>query len=151
MAKDKYLQSRNVVFLSLVFILATVRSEGNLALSKTATQSCNHSQAKWLAGAAVDGCQQRDINSDCCTHTEDDSPKTVWWRVDLGQISTIDSIQIIYRVLRPINSQGHVRTCQVCWWRKAGVPGEKPPASGQYLATAPHGIRTRIPEVEGLW
>lgn len=49
-----------------------------------------------------------------------------------------------------INCQSHLWTCQVLKFRKAGIPGEKPPTSGQYLATVSHGIRFLNPEVQGL-
>ncbi|XP_069126485.1 platelet endothelial aggregation receptor 1-like [Argopecten irradians] len=68
----------------------------NVALSKIAAQSSNHSNDYWLASAAVDGCHNTTIQSGCCTHTAGDR-RMVWWRVDLGQLNTIDSIQIIYR------------------------------------------------------
>ncbi|XP_069122606.1 scavenger receptor class F member 1-like [Argopecten irradians] len=97
MVKSGHIRMENVVFLILSLIVATVRSEGNIALARTATQSSNGLPNLWLAGAAVDGCQTTDIGSNCCTYTASNGPKTVWWRVDLGQISTIDSIQIIYR------------------------------------------------------
>ncbi|XP_069126601.1 receptor-type tyrosine-protein phosphatase alpha-like isoform X2 [Argopecten irradians] len=84
------------VGLVLILIFTEVTSEGNLALSKTAAQSSNNNPDIWLASAAVDGCQKTFIQSGCCTHTAGDR-RTVWWRVDLGQTSTIDSIQIIYR------------------------------------------------------
>ncbi|XP_069126487.1 cell death abnormality protein 1-like isoform X2 [Argopecten irradians] len=96
MARCTYIESCYSILLIIAPHLATVRSEGNIALSKTATQSTNRSSNEWLASAAVDGCQNIDMFSGCCGHTQA-GLKTAWWRVDLGQISTIDSIHIIYR------------------------------------------------------
>ncbi|XP_060083189.1 protein draper-like, partial [Ylistrum balloti] len=86
------------VYLVLFLMFNTCRPEGNIAALKSAQQSSNQHTGKWLAEAAVDTCTNTDIASDCCTHTSvAGNPKTVWWRVDLGQRSTIDTIQIIYR------------------------------------------------------
>ncbi|XP_033739264.1 fucolectin-3-like [Pecten maximus] len=96
MAKGRVVPSRDVCLI-LFLVLNGVRSEGNLALSKTATQSSNHNDGYWLASAAVDGCLKTWIDPGCCTHTLGGSRKIAWWRVDLGQMSTINTIRILYR------------------------------------------------------
>ncbi|XP_060073690.1 receptor-type tyrosine-protein phosphatase kappa-like [Ylistrum balloti] len=88
--------SKDVCFI-LSFIFSTSRSEGDLSAFKSAAQSSNLFSNQWLASAAVDTCRNTLITSGCCTHTASPGPKTVWWRVDLGQISTITTIEIIYR------------------------------------------------------
>ncbi|XP_069128446.1 scavenger receptor class F member 1-like [Argopecten irradians] len=91
----RYIQTQGILLI-IVVSLATVKSDENLALYKTATQSSDSKPSRWLADAAVDGCEQTHIRSNCCTHTAPDQ-MTAWWRVDLGQISTINTINIIYR------------------------------------------------------
>ncbi|XP_069129198.1 uncharacterized protein [Argopecten irradians] len=51
----------------------------------------------------------------------------IWLLLRKGILSKKDTcnVKIMSETL-----QGHLRTCQVCWWRNAGVPGEKPPACG---------------------
>lgn len=67
-------------------------AEENIGLGKTATQSSGSKTAV----KAVDGCVDQDFTSGCCTRT-DNKQFTAWWRVDLGQISTVDHITIINR------------------------------------------------------
>ncbi|XP_069128447.1 fucolectin-like [Argopecten irradians] len=97
MATSRKWQGRNCSLVVVVFILAAVRSEENLAILKTTTQSSNYYSNRYPASSAVDGCKNTVLEVGCCSHTAVSGPNTVWWRVDLGQISTIDSIQIIYR------------------------------------------------------
>ncbi|XP_021364981.1 uncharacterized protein LOC110457862, partial [Mizuhopecten yessoensis] len=94
MATKRAVLCRNVCLILFILIRKT-RSEANVALVKAAEQSSN-TNTKWVASKVVDGCTEITIGSDCCTHTKGDQ-KQVWWRVDLGQLMTINSITIYYR------------------------------------------------------
>ncbi|XP_021354768.1 multiple epidermal growth factor-like domains protein 10 isoform X1 [Mizuhopecten yessoensis] len=85
------------VCLILFLIFNTTRSEANVALVKPAEQSSKHGHVEWVASKAVDGCTQTTIASNCCTHTQNNGPKQSWWRVNMGDLMTINSITIYYR------------------------------------------------------
>ncbi|XP_033738929.1 multiple epidermal growth factor-like domains protein 10 isoform X2 [Pecten maximus] len=96
MSNRKMVLGREVCLI-IFLVFTTIRSEENLALSKAASQSSDIGNGRWPASGAVDGCEETDVFSDCCSHTDIRVSKTAWWRVDLGQISTIDTIRIVYR------------------------------------------------------
>ncbi|XP_069128364.1 fucolectin-like [Argopecten irradians] len=87
-----------------IILLCVVRSfvaEKNVAVGKPSQQSSKYNDV-WVAKNVVDGCVNTSIGSGCCTHTntEDSSgvlAKTVWWRVNLEQMTTINRITIYYR------------------------------------------------------
>ncbi|XP_069126470.1 receptor-type tyrosine-protein phosphatase epsilon-like isoform X2 [Argopecten irradians] len=85
-----------VVIFILFSSFQTLKSKSNLARWKQASQSSNAND-KWVASKAIDGCRDTHITDDCCTHTLGGGPKTAWWRVDLGEPMTINSITIYYR------------------------------------------------------
>ncbi|XP_060078172.1 scavenger receptor class F member 2-like [Ylistrum balloti] len=80
----------------LLLMLLTVpasRSEKNVALTGTATQSADQ-DSSWTADKAIDDCTSNNIPSDCCAHTKVKGAKKAWWRVDLGEPRTIQYITI---------------------------------------------------------
>ncbi|XP_021367657.1 EGF-like domain-containing protein comC [Mizuhopecten yessoensis] len=81
-------------FLIVVGMICLSMSEENISLMKTTNQSTTHQTHP--ANRSVDGCLDQKFNNDCCSHTSPDE-STAWWRVDLGQPSTIDNITIYYR------------------------------------------------------
>ncbi|XP_069126726.1 uncharacterized protein [Argopecten irradians] len=82
---------------SILLVLCSIgRSEDNVALNKTAEQSSDLFVDKWLANKAVDGCENTNVYSDCCTHTGPNTEEA-WWRVDLGELMTVNQITIYYR------------------------------------------------------
>ncbi|XP_069128429.1 receptor-type tyrosine-protein phosphatase T-like [Argopecten irradians] len=68
----------------------------NVALSKPSEQSSNQGRPDLVASKVVDGCLDRVMNNGCCTHTQGNRPKTVWWRVDMEELMTINRITITY-------------------------------------------------------
>ncbi|XP_060085464.1 multiple epidermal growth factor-like domains protein 11 [Ylistrum balloti] len=84
------------VFLILFIFLQTSRSESNLALLKNASQSSDLGDT-WTASKVVDNCVATNIAKGCCTHTKPGVHKEAWWRVDLGELMTVDKIKIYYR------------------------------------------------------
>ncbi|XP_033729637.1 receptor-type tyrosine-protein phosphatase T-like [Pecten maximus] len=87
---------RRDVILIILMVLNTVVSESNVAVSKSANQSSDYNN-KWIAGKAVDNCLNTDVRYGCCIHTKDIGHDTVWWRVDLGELVTVNRIKIYYR------------------------------------------------------
>ncbi|XP_033739256.1 cell death abnormality protein 1-like [Pecten maximus] len=94
MATRKIIVGRCLILI-LFYISNTVRSESNVALSKATEQSSEFGGGKHVASNVVDGCLT-DFDGGCCTHTEA-GQNTAWWRVDLGELKTIDRITIYYR------------------------------------------------------
>ncbi|XP_033739255.1 uncharacterized protein LOC117326606 [Pecten maximus] len=82
------------VILILYFMLNAVRSENNVARSKQAEQSSDYFEH--VASRGVDDCLQTNLESNCCAHTLNGFQKA-WWRVDLGELVTINRIKIYYR------------------------------------------------------
>ena len=81
----------------------------NVALMKPAQLSSEASRFPYATAAtAVDGNKAADIFDRSCTHTKespaDDRP---WWRVDLGQLYHVHSVQITNRL-------GRASKC-ACW------------------------------------
>ncbi|XP_069127380.1 receptor-type tyrosine-protein phosphatase alpha-like isoform X2 [Argopecten irradians] len=85
------------ISLVMLFFVQTTRSEINVALSGTATQSSDQELHRWLAPNAIDNCTNQNISSNCCIHTKTNTHKQAWWRVDLGLERTIQRITIYYR------------------------------------------------------
>ncbi|XP_021354755.1 receptor-type tyrosine-protein phosphatase T-like, partial [Mizuhopecten yessoensis] len=67
----------------------------NISIRKSVATSSNQDVAKWPASAAVDGDIRQEITY--CAHTLAENQLTAWWRVDLGQLMTINYITIYYR------------------------------------------------------
>ncbi|XP_033729633.1 platelet endothelial aggregation receptor 1-like [Pecten maximus] len=78
----------------MYFMLNAVRSENNVARSKQAEQSSDYFEH--VASRGVDDCLQTNLESNCCAHTLNGFQKA-WWRVDLGELVTINRIKIYYR------------------------------------------------------
>ncbi|XP_078670967.1 uncharacterized protein LOC144911067 isoform X2 [Branchiostoma floridae x Branchiostoma belcheri] len=74
---------------------ATLCTDNNIAIGKTATQSSTHNSL-WLAPNAVDGYKGSDANVPKCTHTQDQSEP--WWKVDLGGSYVIVRVRLLNRV-----------------------------------------------------
>ncbi|XP_069128375.1 multiple epidermal growth factor-like domains protein 10 [Argopecten irradians] len=76
------------------------------AVGGSASQSSDY--YNWGADRAVDNCVTRTLDSHCCSHTSDTGSTTAWWRVDLGQLTTIiNAITIFYRDLYPHRFAGY--------------------------------------------
>ncbi|XP_021356826.1 multiple epidermal growth factor-like domains protein 10 [Mizuhopecten yessoensis] len=76
------------------FGLELVVSSRDVALHKDATQSSTLSS--YFAGRAVDGIPGRDGGGGHCSHTRT-GHNQAWWKVDLGDVYRIQTINITYR------------------------------------------------------
>ncbi|XP_069126703.1 receptor-type tyrosine-protein phosphatase alpha-like isoform X2 [Argopecten irradians] len=85
------------IFLVMLFFVQTTRSEINVSVFKTASQSSNQETNKWRAERGIDNCTLQKIDQNCCTHTKTQDFKEAWWRVNLGESHTIQRITIYYR------------------------------------------------------
>ncbi|XP_033729653.1 multiple epidermal growth factor-like domains protein 10 [Pecten maximus] len=95
MGTRQILLGKNVI-LVLFVIFYTVRSESSVALNKAAKQSSDQGSGIYVASKVVDGCTDTNLDNKCCAHTAS-GHKMVWWRVDLGELTTITWIKIYYR------------------------------------------------------
>ncbi|XP_048057801.1 uncharacterized protein LOC125275146 [Megalobrama amblycephala] len=84
---------RVIVFLTLTG-LCVVDSKGNLALNAKAVQS-SLGQPLGDSQHAVDGNRDSDYFKSSCTHTN--SEISPWWRVDLGNVYSVNSVTITNR------------------------------------------------------
>ncbi|XP_033739257.1 uncharacterized protein LOC117326608 [Pecten maximus] len=94
MATGKILLGEDV-FLVLIVIFYAIKSESNVAMNKATKQSSVFGDGRYKASSVVDNCLT-DFDAGCCTHTKE-GHNTVWWRVDLGDLMTINRITIYYR------------------------------------------------------
>lgn len=69
----------------------------DLSYNKLATQSHTHIGTDFAAGNAVDRISTTCMMTQPIGHTSPD--KTVWWRVDLGRMFSIYSINVFFRSL----------------------------------------------------
>ncbi|XP_069128361.1 uncharacterized protein [Argopecten irradians] len=95
MATGKVIWGRGVILI-LFIVYQGIRSEQNVALSKPSEQSSDQGRPDLVASKVVDGCLDRKMDNGCCTHTQGSGPKTAWWRVDMKELMTINSITITY-------------------------------------------------------
>ncbi|XP_069126714.1 scavenger receptor class F member 1-like isoform X9 [Argopecten irradians] len=95
MSTTPYLRYWQLLF-TIMFPVPS-RSEVNMALMGTPSQSSDVFPDRWTARQAIDNCTNQTFLYNCCSHTKASSYKEVWWRVDLGQKTAIQSITIFYR------------------------------------------------------
>ncbi|XP_048059444.1 fucolectin-like [Megalobrama amblycephala] len=85
---------RVIVFLTLFTGLCFADSKGNLALHAEVVQSSTYPEGG-DAKRAVDGNRDSDSRRGSCTHTK--SEFNPWWRVDLGNVYSINKVTITNR------------------------------------------------------
>ncbi|XP_060078171.1 multiple epidermal growth factor-like domains protein 11 [Ylistrum balloti] len=84
------------VFLLLLLSVPLYKPERNVALTGTAIQSTDQGHL-WTANKAIDNCINQSVTSNCCALTSDEGYTQAEWRVDLGQMRTIQYITIYFR------------------------------------------------------
>ncbi|XP_060081732.1 multiple epidermal growth factor-like domains protein 10, partial [Ylistrum balloti] len=82
-----------------------VGASKDLALKQTATQSSTYI-AEYSADRAVDGVLGVDVSDGHCSHTGS-GHQQAWWKVDLGQIYRIQTINITYRRSQTARLKGY--------------------------------------------